>query len=233
MIFTIFMRCFAVSTITILFNTKYCIHCCNRNIISFALKCKYFDHPPRVLKTVPDDFGGSLSARDSSIMFSKADALEEISSALIRYEWNVPTVVLVFSVCPNPGSLMPSMIIERTKRLVLGPCTALYRPFLKHCTLTNQVVETIWRALFKPPQRRQGPDLRPLRLLGGTPSAIRPELAFSRAEHSLPFSYVTIYICYTFVIYLSSMLYVYRFYDLLACGGCLFAVYIRRFIYKF
>ena len=25
--------------------------------------------------------------------------------------------------------------IERTKGLVLGPSTALYRPFLKHCTL--------------------------------------------------------------------------------------------------
>ena len=34
-----------------------------------------------------------------------------------------------------------------------------------------------------PPQRRQGPDLRPLWLLVGTPSAIRPELASRRAEH--------------------------------------------------
>ena len=67
---------------------------------------------------------------------------------------------------------------------------------------------TIWRALSKPPQRRQGPDLRPLWLLVGTPSAIRPELAFSRAEHSLPYSDVTIYIFA--ILYLSSMLYVYR-----------------------
>ena len=101
------------------------------------------------------------------------------------------------------------VIIERTIGLVLGPCTALYRPFLKHCTLTNKAVGTIWRALSKPPQRRQGPDLRPLWLLVGTPSAIGPELAFSRAEHSLPYSDVTIYI---FAIsYLLSMLYVYRF----------------------
>ena len=57
--------------------------------------------------------------------------------------------------------------------------------------------------------RRQGPDLRPLWLLVGTPSAIRPELAFSRAEHSLPYSDVTIYIFA--ILYLSSMLYVYRF----------------------
>ena len=35
------------------------------------------------------------------------------------------------------------MIIERTKGLVLGPSTALYRPFLNHCTLTNKAVGTI------------------------------------------------------------------------------------------
>ena len=90
--------------------------------------------------------------------------------------------------------------------LVLGPCTALFRLFLKHCTLTNKAVGTIWRALSKPPQRRQGPDLHPLWLLVGIPSAIRPELAFSRAEHSLPYSDVTIYIFA--ILYLSSMPYV-------------------------
>ena len=43
----------------------------------------------------------------------------------------------------------------------------------------------------------------------GLASAIGPELAFSRAEHSLPYSDVTIYI---FAIsYLLPMLYVYRF----------------------
>ena len=78
------------------------------------------------------------------------------------------------------------VIIERTIGLVLGPSTALCEPFLKHCTLTNKAVGTIWRTLSKPPQRRQGPDLCPLWLLVGTPSAIRPELAFSRAEHSRP-----------------------------------------------
>ena len=98
------------------------------------------------------------------------------------------------------------LIIETTIGLVLGPCTALCRLFLKHCTLTNKAVGTIWRALSKPPQRRKGPDLRPLWLLVGTPSAIRPELAFSRAEHSLPYSDVTIYIFA--ILYLSSMPYV-------------------------
>ena len=86
------------------------------------------------------------------------------------------------------------VIIERTIGLVLGPSTALYEPFLKHCTLTNKAMGTIWRALSKPPQRRQGPDLCPLWLLVGTPSAIIPELAFNRAEHSRPYSDVAKYI---------------------------------------
>ena len=69
-------------------------------------------------------------------------------------------------------------IIEKTIGLVLGPFTALYRSFLKRCTLTNKAVGTIWRALSKPPQRRQGPDPRPLWLLVVTPSAFGPELAY-------------------------------------------------------
>ena len=79
------------------------------------------------------------------------------------------------------------VIIERTIGLVLGPSTALYRPFLKHCTLTNKAAGTIWRTLSKPPQRRQGTDLCPLWLLVGTPSAIRHELASRWVEHSLPY----------------------------------------------
>ena len=35
------------------------------------------------------------------------------------------------------------LIIERTISLVLDPSTALYGPFLKHCTLTNKAVGTI------------------------------------------------------------------------------------------
>ena len=35
------------------------------------------------------------------------------------------------------------VIIERTCDLVLGPFTALYRSFLKRCTLTNKAVGTI------------------------------------------------------------------------------------------
>ena len=39
------------------------------------------------------------------------------------------------------------VIIERTIGLVLGPSTAVHEPFLKHCTLTNKAMGTIWRAL--------------------------------------------------------------------------------------
>ena len=123
------------------------------------------------------------------------------------------------------------VIIERTIGLVLGPSTALYEPFLKHCTLTYKAVGTIWRALSKPPQRRQGPDLCPLLLLVGTPSAIIHELAFSRAEHSRPYSDVAKYIFDIY--YLLTKLFVCWFYDFSAWCGCWFVVYIRRFIYNF
>ena len=122
------------------------------------------------------------------------------------------------------------VIIDRTIGLVLGPSTALHEPFLKHCTLTNKAVWTIWRALSKPPQRWQGPDLCPLWLLVETPSAIRPELAFSRAEHSRPYSDVAKYIFDDII--LLNILFVYWFLWPLRCGYC-FVVYIRRFIYKF
>ena len=35
------------------------------------------------------------------------------------------------------------VVIERNISLVLGLSTALYRPFLKHCTLTNKAMGTI------------------------------------------------------------------------------------------
>ena len=53
-------------------------------------------------------------------------------------------------------------IIENTTGLVPGSSTAFYRSFLKHCTLTKNAMGTIRRDLSKPPQRRQGPDPRPL-----------------------------------------------------------------------
>ena len=99
-------------------------------------------------------------------------------------------------------------LIERTIGLVLGPFTALYRSFLKRCTLTNKAVGTIWRALSKPPQRRQGPDPRPLWLLVGTPSAFGPELAY-RLRVAQPtlmdvarYFWYTLILLYMFVYYI-------------------------------
>ena len=122
------------------------------------------------------------------------------------------------------------VLIERTICLVLGPSTALYIPFLKHCTLTNKAVWTIWRALSKPPQRRQGPDLSPLWLLVGI---LQPsDLSSLSAGRSIAYPirmplyifllYYIYHICFTCI----------DFYDLFAWGGCWFVVYIRRFIYK-
>ena len=91
-------------------------------------------------------------------------------------------------------------IIERTIGLVLGPFTALYRSFLKHCTLTNKAVGTIWRVLSKPPQRRQGPDPRPLWLLLRTPSAFGPELAYRLRIAQPTLIEVARYFWYTFIL---------------------------------
>ena len=88
--------------------------------------------------------------------------------------------------------------IERTIGLVFGPCTALYRYFLKHCILTNKAVGTIWRDMSKPPQRRQDPDPRPLWLLVGTPLVFGPELASRRAEHSYSGGFLYIFLIYCF-----------------------------------
>ena len=119
-------------------------------------------------------------------------------------------------------------IIERTNGLVLGPFTALYRSFLKRCTLTNKAVGTIWRVLSKPHQRRQGPDPRPLWLLVGTPSAFGPELAHRLRVAQPTLMDFTRYFWYTFIL---LYMFVY-FYDLSTLAGCWSSVYIRRIIYK-
>ena len=121
-------------------------------------------------------------------------------------------------------------IIERTIGLVLGPFTALYRSFLKRCTLTNKAVGTIWRALSKPPQRRQGPDPRPLWLLVGTPSAFGPELAYRLRVAQPTLMNAPIFLIY---FYITIYVYVPHFYDLSALVGCWSSVSIRRIIYKF
>ena len=113
--------------------------------------------------------------------------------------------------------------------LVLGPSTALYRSFLEHCTLTNKAVGTIWRDLFKPPQRRQGPDPRPLWLLVGTPLVLGPELASRRAEHSHSGGCHYIFLIYCFLSpYMCN-----NFYGLSTSVGCWSSAFTRRTIYKF
>ena len=104
------------------------------------------------------------------------------------------------------------VIIERTIGLVLGPFTALYGSFLKRCSLTNKAVWTIWRPLSKPPQRRQGPDPRPLWLLVGTPSAFGPELAYRLriAQPTLNLMDVPIYFWYTIIHVILLYMFVYH-----------------------
>ena len=89
------------------------------------------------------------------------------------------------------------------------PFTALYRSFLKRCTLTNKAVGTILRTLSKHPQRRQGPHPRPLWLLVGTPSAFGSELAY-RLRVALPtLMDVTRYFWYNFILLYMSVYHIF------------------------
>ena len=69
-------------------------------------------------------------------------------------------------------------IIEKIMGLVLGPSTTVYRFVLKHCTLTNKAMGSIWPAVPKPPQRWQGTKLCPLGLLVGCTTALWSKLAY-------------------------------------------------------
>ena len=121
------------------------------------------------------------------------------------------------------------VIIERTIGLLLGNFTSLYRSFLKYYTLTNKAVGTIWRALSKPPQRRQVPGPRPFWLLVGTPSAFGPELAYRLRVAQPSLMDVPIYFWYTILVLIWCVTY---FYDLSGLVGCWSLVSIRRIIYK-
>ena len=126
------------------------------------------------------------------------------------------------------------MIIERTIYLVLGPWTALYRPFLKHCTVTNKAVGTIWRALSKPPSEATRSWSSSLLIV--SPGLLQPsDLSSLLAGRSIAYPIrMSLYTC----IFLLHHIYhlcstCIDFYDLSAWSGCWFDVYIRRFIYKF
>ena len=122
------------------------------------------------------------------------------------------------------------VIIERTKGLVLGPSTALYISFLKHCTLTNKAVGAIWRHLSKPPQRRQDLDPRPLLLFSWDSFGPRTWSRSQKAEQSPTLADVFIY--YIYIFYQLTCL-CYNLYGISALVGCWLLVYIRRIIHKF
>ena len=63
-------------------------------------------------------------------------------------------------------------IIEKTKDLVLSPSTAIYRLFLKHCTLNNKTVGITWLTLSHTSAEVTLSALCPLWLLVGIPTAI-------------------------------------------------------------
>ena len=168
---------------------------------------------------VPKDF--NISAWQVNFRITNSASLSSNIPSCPAYD------ILFFSFCSETCSETPSTlhyklvvkrlrrrqydpaIIERTIGLVLGPFTALYRSFLKRCTLTNTAVGTIWRALSKPPQRRQGPDPRPLWLLVGTPSAFGPELAYRLRVAQPTLMDVTRYFWYTFILLYMSVYYIF------------------------
>ena len=149
--------------------------------------------------------------------FGKSLILALLSFRLVS---NIPYYInFRFNDMPNMSSILAFFlcqfvnweIIERSSRglcLVLGPFTALYRSFLKRCTLTNKAVGTIWRALSKPPQRRQGPDPRPLWLLVGAPSAFGPELAYRLRVVQPTLMDVPIFL-YTFILLYMSVYHIF------------------------
>ena len=67
---------------------------------------------------------------------------------------------------PSTSKVWPSDNWEQDKSCA---STALYMSFLKHYTLTNKKVGTLWRVLSKSPQSRQSPYPLPLWLLVATP----------------------------------------------------------------
>ena len=60
-----------------------------------------------------------------------------------EFRTSLGTSNLLFTLCP-PICIPNLVIAEKTILLSLGPSTVLYRSFLKHCTLTNDAVGTIW-----------------------------------------------------------------------------------------
>ena len=132
-------------------------------------------------------------------------------------------------VLPLPRQTHDQVIIERTISIVLCPSTAMYGSFLKHCTLTNKVVGTIWRDLSQPPQRRQGPDSRPLWLLVGI--ALVLDLSSLQDGRNIAYSggCLSLFLihCFYHLTCFVFILWPFRF------GWLLVLDLLRRIIYKF
>ena len=108
---------------------------------------------------------------------------------------------------PSTSSVWPSDHRE-DYRSCARPFYSLVQIIPKALHSANKAVGTIWRALSKPPQRRQGPDPRPLWLLVGTPSAFGPELVY-RLRVAQPtlmdvarYFWYTLILLYMFVYYI-------------------------------
>ena len=99
----------------------------------------------------------------------------------------------------------------------------------KH-SIPTEAVGTIWWDFSKPPQRRQGANPFPIWLLVGTPLVLGPELASRRAEHSLLWWCLYIFLIYCFY-HLTCLCN--DFYGFSALVGCWSSAFIRRIIYKF
>ena len=130
---------------------------------------------------------------------------------------------------PSSTTVWP-LIIKRTIGLVLGPYTASYRPFIKHCNLNKKAFGTLWRALSRHSQRWQGPDLCPLWLIVGI---LQPSDLSSLPDGRNTACPIRMSL-YIFLISLLPMLFVYRFlWPLRLVWLLVCCLYKEVYIYKF
>ena len=112
---------------------------------------------------------------------------------------------------PNTRHMVLSVITgsycQRWRRLtIFAPCEIKFAG-----PLTLQAVQTIWRALSKPPQRPQGHDPGPLWLLVGTPSGFEHELACRLRVAQPSLMDVPIYFWYYYTCLCTTFLWSLRF----------------------
>ena len=120
-------------------------------------------------------------------------------------------------------------IIERTIGLLLGPSTALYRTFLKHCTLTR-----LLGLYYGPCQNLLRGDKVQIFVPSDCYSGLLQPSDLTSLPDGRSIAYPVRMSLYIFLIYI-FITYAVRVSILwpICLGGCWFVVYIRRFIYKF